>query len=83
MAATQSKSDDRIAFQTAPEESTCDDSSPAGITRQSGIVTNTAARPQRSLKTAWLYIFDWYPSYYSEEERSLLKKQDRIILPLM
>jgi hypothetical protein len=45
--------------------------------------TSTAAQPQiKSLWTAWLYMFDWYPSHYSAEEKALLRKQDWIILPL-
>ncbi|KAJ0335777.1 hypothetical protein COL922a_008791 [Colletotrichum nupharicola] len=28
----------------------------------------------RSLWVAWLYIFDWYPSHYSKEEKRLLRK---------
>ena len=34
--------------------------------------------PERSLWLAWLYIFDWYPSRYSAEEKKLLRKQDCI-----
>ena len=34
--------------------------------------------PERSLWLAWLYIFDWYPSHYSAEEKKLLRKQDSI-----
>ena len=34
--------------------------------------------PKRSLWMAWLYIFDWYPSHYSAEEKKLLRKQDYI-----
>ncbi|OCT50355.1 putative transporter SEO1 [Cladophialophora carrionii] len=37
--------------------------------------------PARSYWMAWLYIFDWYPSYYSPEERKLLRKQDYCLLP--
>lgn len=45
--------------------------------------SESSRRPQiRSPKYAWLYIFDWYPSHYSTEEKRLLKKQDYIILPL-
>ncbi|KAM0807021.1 putative Major facilitator superfamily (MFS) profile domain-containing protein [Seiridium cardinale] len=46
-------------------------------------VPSSSNRPEpKSLKWAWLYIFDWYPSHYSAEERKLLRKQDCIILPL-
>jgi hypothetical protein len=39
-------------------------------------------KPARSLWLAWIYIFDWYPSHYSMEEKRLLRKQDSIILTL-
>ena len=42
-------------------------------------VPSSATRPpERSLWLAWLYIFDWYPSHYSAEEKKLLRKQDYI-----
>lgn len=46
------------------------------------IPSSSTKPPKKSLWWAWLYIFDWYPSHYSEEERRLLRKQDCIILPL-
>lgn len=34
------------------------------------VVSSSTAKPQtRSLWVAWLYIFDWYPSHYSKEEK--------------
>ncbi|KAI9896777.1 hypothetical protein N3K66_007799 [Trichothecium roseum] len=40
-------------------------------------------RPKpRSLWLAWLYLFDWYPSHYSKEEKRLLRKMDCVILPI-
>lgn len=30
--------------------------------------------------TAWMYIFDWYPSHYPPEERKLLRKLDACML---
>ena len=83
MATTQKKTEDEIASHSVPLELIDDAPQTSATGTRNGIVTSAAAKPQRSLKTAWLYIFDWYPSYYSEEERALLKKQDRIILPLM
>ncbi|KAM0328881.1 hypothetical protein ACHAQA_005297 [Verticillium albo-atrum] len=47
------------------------------------VVSSSTKPPKRDLRIAWLYIFDWYPSHYSNEEKRLLKKLDRIILPLM
>ncbi|KAI8160649.1 Pantothenate transporter liz1 [Colletotrichum sp. SAR 10_70] len=39
------------------------------------VVSSSTAKPQtRSLWVAWLYIFDWYPSHYSKEEKRLLRK---------
>ncbi|KAK0118396.1 hypothetical protein ONS95_012685 [Cadophora gregata] len=36
--------------------------------------------PVRSYKTAWLYLFDWYPSHYSKEEKKMLRKLDAFLL---
>lgn len=51
---------------------------------KNGVVVSSATKPpKKDLRLAWLYIFDWYPKHYSKEEKALVKKQDRIILPLM
>lgn len=43
----------------------------------------SADKPKpRSLWVAWLYLFDWYPSHYSKQERKLLFKLDCVLLPL-
>ena len=34
----------------------------------------------RSLWTAWMYMFDWYPSHYPVEERRFLRKLDAFLL---
>jgi hypothetical protein len=36
--------------------------------------------PIRSYWTAWLYLFDWYPSHYSPLERKMLRKLDSVLL---
>jgi len=36
--------------------------------------------PIRSYKTAWMYLFDWYPSHYSKEEKKMLRKLDAFLL---
>jgi hypothetical protein len=41
----------------------------------------TTDAPIRSYGTAWKYIFDWYPSHYSELERRTLRKLDWVLLP--
>jgi hypothetical protein len=46
------------------------------------VVSSSTQKPTRSLWVAWMYIFDWYPSHYSQEEKRLLRKQDSIILTL-
>ncbi|KAL4736522.1 major facilitator superfamily domain-containing protein [Aspergillus similis] len=44
---------------------------------------SSANKPKpRSLWVAWLYLFDWYPSHYSKQERKLLFKLDCVLLPL-
>lgn len=45
-------------------------------------VSSSTQKPTRSLKYAWLYIFDWYPSHYSKQEKRLLRKLDAILLSL-
>lgn len=51
---------------------------------KNGVVVSSAAKPEaNSVWLAWLYIFNWYPSHYSKEEKRLLRKLDRTILPLM
>jgi hypothetical protein len=39
-------------------------------------------KPTKSLWVAWMYIFDWYPSHYSKEEKKLVRKLDSILLTL-
>ncbi|KAH7031493.1 vitamin H transporter [Microdochium trichocladiopsis] len=36
--------------------------------------------PKRSLWVAWMYIFDWYPSHYPDDERRFLRKLDAYLL---
>jgi len=36
--------------------------------------------PKRSLWVAWMYIFDWYPAHYPEDERKFLRKLDAYLL---
>ena len=43
-----------------------------------GSSTNHA--PVRSYATAWMYLFDWYPSHYSPMERKMLRKLDSVLL---
>ncbi|KAH8819893.1 major facilitator superfamily domain-containing protein [Xylogone sp. PMI_703] len=43
--------------------------------------TSGTAPPERALWKAWLYMFDWYPSHYSDEERRLLRKIDWMLIP--
>lgn len=59
---------------------TADESSDA---EKGPVVSSTTNRPAApSLWKAWQYIFDWYPSHYSKEERRLLRKLDCFIMPL-
>ncbi|KAJ8109657.1 hypothetical protein OPT61_g7306 [Boeremia exigua] len=46
------------------------------------VVSSATEKPSRSLWVAWLYIFDWYPSHYSPEEKKLVRKLDCILLTL-
>ncbi|CRK43623.1 hypothetical protein BN1723_016235 [Verticillium longisporum] len=66
-----------------PSDSATPVDPPESVVKNGVVVSSSAKPPQRNLWIAWLYIFDWYPSHYSKEEKRLLKKLDRIILPLM
>jgi hypothetical protein len=48
----------------------------------SGPVPGSTANeaPIRFYRTAWLYLFDWYPSHYSIQERKMLRKLDAVLL---
>lgn len=46
------------------------------------VVSSATEAPKRSLWLAWAYIFDWYPSHYSKEEKKLVRKLDSILLTL-
>ncbi|KAJ2904062.1 Pantothenate transporter liz1-like protein 8 [Zalerion maritima] len=35
---------------------------------------------EHSLWTAWIYMFNWYPSHYSKEEKSFLRRLDIFLL---
>ena len=84
MASQQQKTNDDITIQTTAVQTIEDvPVSPVQVIKNGVVVSSATKPPARDLRLAWLYIFDWYPSHYSEEERALLKKQDRIILPLM
>lgn len=56
---------------------------PKEVVRHGVVVSSAVGAPKRDLRIAWLYVFDWYPNHYSPEEKALVKKQDRIILPWM
>jgi hypothetical protein len=53
------------------------------VVRHGVVVSSAVGAPKRDLRLAWLYVFDWYPKHYSKEEKALIKKLDRIILPWM
>jgi hypothetical protein len=36
--------------------------------------------PKRSPWKAWMYLWEWYPKHYPEEERQLLRKMDACLL---
>ncbi|KAH8588605.1 vitamin H transporter [Bisporella sp. PMI_857] len=56
---------------------------PEAAKAQEEILPSSSYKPKtKSLWVAWLYLFDWYPSHYSVEEKRLLRKQDCIILPM-
>ncbi|KAJ3532108.1 hypothetical protein NM208_g8586 [Fusarium decemcellulare] len=56
---------------------------PAPVIKNDMVVSSATKPPSKNLWLAWLYIFDWYPKHYSKEEKALVKKLDRIILPLI
>ncbi|KAF4554500.1 Pantothenate transporter-like protein 1 [Elsinoe fawcettii] len=44
------------------------------------IVPADAGIKKGSVWTAWLYLFDWYPSHYPAAERKLMRKMDACLL---
>ncbi|PGH14931.1 hypothetical protein AJ80_05744 [Polytolypa hystricis UAMH7299] len=45
------------------------------------VVSSSAdAGPAPSLWKAWIYMFNWYPSHYSAEEKKMLRKLDFFLL---
>lgn len=87
--ASQQRPNDGLDIQPAQEQArtSIEEGNPQAAPEQivrNGIVVSSAAKPpKKNLWLAWLYIFDWYPNHYSKEEKRLVKKLDRIILPLM
>jgi len=45
-----------------------------------GNVIAPADAPKRSPWKAWMYLWEWYPKHYPEEERQLLRKLDACLL---
>lgn len=59
------------------------ENSTASDTEKDAAAPSSANKPKpRSLWVAWLYLFDWYPSHYSKQEKKLLFKLDCVLLPL-
>lgn len=84
MASQQNKTNDEIVIQATGLQTIEDvPVGPVQVIKNGVVVSSATKPPARDLRRAWLYIFDWYPSHYSAEEKALVKKQDRIILPLM
>ncbi|KAF2874279.1 major facilitator superfamily domain-containing protein [Massariosphaeria phaeospora] len=60
----------------------------AAATQRANTTTITAAAdtiapagaPKRSPWKAWMYLWEWYPAHYPEEERKLLRKLDACLL---
>ncbi|KAF6819067.1 vitamin H transporter, partial [Colletotrichum musicola] len=48
------------------------------VMEETGATDNEA--PKRSLWVAWLYMFDWYPSHMSKEEKRFMRKLDAFLL---
>ncbi|KAF2184029.1 MFS general substrate transporter [Zopfia rhizophila CBS 207.26] len=47
---------------------------------RNGNVIAPKEAPVRSPWKAWMYLWEWYPSHYPEEERKLLQKMDACLL---
>ncbi|RXG42918.1 hypothetical protein VDGE_02133 [Verticillium dahliae] len=89
MSSSQQRTNDELNIQPVheqaqrPSDAATPVDPPESVVKNGVVVSSSAKPPQRNLWIAWLYIFDWYPSHYSKEEKRLLKKLDRIILPLI
>jgi hypothetical protein len=67
-----------MAAATNPRDET------AGVEGRTGefstsVIAPTDA-PKRSPWKAWMYLWEWYPKHYPEEERKLLRKMDACLL---
>ena len=78
-----SKANDDINIQPAVSEAAEEGPKNEPVVKNGVVVSSASEAPKRNIWLAWMYMFDWYPSRYSREEIALLKKQDRIILPLV
>ncbi|EDU40854.1 ProP, Permease major facilitator superfamily [Pyrenophora tritici-repentis] len=59
------------------------DESPGVVNRTGEFDTSVIApaeAPKRSPWKAWMYLWEWYPKHYPEEERKLLRKMDACLL---
>lgn len=84
--ASDQKRGDGLDIEPAQEQarvSTSEDNPPEPVVKNGVVVSSATKPPKKNLWLAWMYIFDWYPSHYSKEEKRLVKKLDRIVLPLM
>ena len=71
------KTGDHVNVHSANPDAELEKQSPNAI-----VVSSSTEKPAHSLKFAWLYMFDWYPSHYSKAEKKLVRKLDCILLTL-
>lgn len=63
---------------TSTNEVTATDTPPRDVSANAP--ENENGPQKRSLWVAWMYMFDWYPKHYPEEERKFLRKLDCFLL---
>lgn len=61
------------------EDTTTKDGAVPAVAASTVPVPETESQ-KRSLWIAWLYMFDWYPSHLSREEKRFLRKLDAFLL---
>src|ERR1700754_3228704 len=81
MATMESDASRPVVAPISPPRNEASNVPSAVVEVQPGSSVNDA--PQRSLSSAWMYMFDWYPKHYSTEERKMLRKLDFFILTFM
>lgn len=78
-ASSQLPSKQVVHGQSADGGATVSEVAPSIDLEEAGDVRENVVR-KKSIWIAWLYMFNWYPSYYYKDEKKLLRKLDAFLL---